>query len=123
MVENALLFSRSHQDVADLAQPPLAPKRGAGGNYAGPGYAGRLSEVSVPTACQQHENEAAEVVIVCEPEGTSLMMGGLHPRCVQGACSLSPAPTAAQHTVLHLGSRSWLLLCSLATHFRKQLRC
>ncbi|KAK9805881.1 hypothetical protein WJX73_000501 [Symbiochloris irregularis] len=78
MVESALLFSRSHQDVADLAQPPLAPKRGAGGNQAG--SLGRLSEANVPTACQQHENEPAEVVIVCEPEGTSLMMGGLHPR-------------------------------------------
>ncbi len=32
-------------------------------------------------AIQEHENERAEVVIVCEPEGTSLMMGGLHPRC------------------------------------------
>jgi len=31
-------------------------------------------------ARQEHENEPAEVVIVCEPEGTSLMMGGLHPR-------------------------------------------
>jgi hypothetical protein len=29
---------------------------------------------------QQHENEVAEVVIVCEPEHSSLMMGGLHPR-------------------------------------------
>ena len=29
-------------------------------------------------ARQDHENEIAEVVIVCEPEGTSLMMGGLH---------------------------------------------
>lgn len=33
-------------------------------------------------ARQDHENEPAEVVIVCEPEGTSLMMGGLHPRLV-----------------------------------------
>lgn len=31
-------------------------------------------------ARQCHENDLAEVVIVCEPEGTSLMMGGLHPR-------------------------------------------
>jgi len=34
-------------------------------------------------ARQDHENEPAEVVIVCEPEGTSLMMGGLHPRYEQ----------------------------------------
>uniref|UniRef100_A0A7S0RB30 Arginine deiminase n=1 Tax=Chlamydomonas leiostraca TaxID=1034604 RepID=A0A7S0RB30_9CHLO len=31
-------------------------------------------------AVQEHENEMAEVVIVCEPEQASLMMGGLHPR-------------------------------------------
>jgi hypothetical protein len=31
-------------------------------------------------ALQGHENEIAEVVIVCEPEQASLMMGGLHPR-------------------------------------------
>eukprot|EP01024_Parvocaulis_polyphysoides_P038241 TRINITY_DN34286_c0_g1_i2.p1 TRINITY_DN34286_c0_g1~~TRINITY_DN34286_c0_g1_i2.p1 ORF type:complete len:491 (-),score=62.11 TRINITY_DN34286_c0_g1_i2:386-1645(-) len=31
-------------------------------------------------ALQVDENDEAEVVIVCEPEGTSLMMGGLHPR-------------------------------------------
>ncbi len=29
---------------------------------------------------QESENEQAEVVIVCEPEQASLMMGGLHPR-------------------------------------------
>jgi hypothetical protein len=32
------------------------------------------------TAIQEDENEIAQVVIVCEPEGSSLMMGGLHPR-------------------------------------------
>lgn len=32
------------------------------------------------TAIQEHENELAEVVVVCEPEQASLMMGGLHPR-------------------------------------------
>lgn len=31
-------------------------------------------------AVQEHENEIAETVIVCEPEQASLMMGGLHPR-------------------------------------------
>ncbi|PNW79619.1 hypothetical protein CHLRE_08g360350v5 [Chlamydomonas reinhardtii] len=31
-------------------------------------------------AVQESENEIAEVVIVCEPEQASLMMGGLHPR-------------------------------------------
>ena len=33
-----------------------------------------------PLPLQEHENEQAEIVIVCEPQGTSLMMGGLHPR-------------------------------------------
>lgn len=32
------------------------------------------------SAVQIDENDQAEVVLVCEPEGTSLMMGGLHPR-------------------------------------------
>lgn len=31
-------------------------------------------------ACQDGENDFAEVVVVFEPQGTSLMMGGLHPR-------------------------------------------
>ncbi|KIZ04019.1 Amidinotransferase family protein [Monoraphidium neglectum] len=31
-------------------------------------------------AVQEDEDEMAQVVIVCEPEGSSLMMGGLHPR-------------------------------------------
>lgn len=35
---------------------------------------------AVPKACQVHENDRAEIVIVCEPEGASLLMGGLHPR-------------------------------------------
>lgn len=31
-------------------------------------------------AMQEHEDDIAQCVIVCEPEGSSLMMGGLHPR-------------------------------------------
>jgi arginine deiminase len=31
-------------------------------------------------AVQESENDKAEIVIVCEPEGASLQMGGLHPR-------------------------------------------
>jgi arginine deiminase len=31
-------------------------------------------------AVQEDEDDPAEVVIVCEPEGATLMMGGLHPR-------------------------------------------
>lgn len=33
-----------------------------------------------PQAIQESENDKAEIVIVCEPEGMSLQMGGLHPR-------------------------------------------
>ena len=76
---SSLLLSRSHQDVADVAREPVPTqsKIRLGGSS--------LSEISesratLQTACQEHENEPAEVVIVCEPEGTSLMMGGLHPR-------------------------------------------
>lgn len=36
--------------------------------------------LSLHCTAQDHENELAEVVIVCEPEQSSLMMGGLHPR-------------------------------------------
>lgn len=31
-------------------------------------------------AVQESENDTAEICIVCAPEGTSLQMGGLHPR-------------------------------------------
>ncbi len=40
-----------------------------------PGAAPRLVQ-----AIQESENDKAEIVIVCEPEGMSLQMGGLHPR-------------------------------------------
>lgn len=40
----------------------------------------RLLEADQAIAEQVHENDLAQVVIVCEPEGASLMMGALHPR-------------------------------------------
>jgi hypothetical protein len=40
----------------------------------------QLNMLDTKRAIQEHENELAEVVIVCEPEQASLMMGGLHPR-------------------------------------------
>lgn len=40
----------------------------------------RLLEADQAVAEQVHENDLAQVVIVCEPEGASLMMGALHPR-------------------------------------------
>lgn len=36
--------------------------------------------VSILQAIQEGENDRAEICIVCEPEGASLSMGGLHPR-------------------------------------------
>ena len=39
-----------------------------------------LSVQDSKRAVQEHENELAELVLVCEPEQASLMMGGLHPR-------------------------------------------
>jgi phage tail sheath protein FI len=32
------------------------------------------------TAVQIHENHIAKVVVTCEPEGASLMMGAMHPK-------------------------------------------
>lgn len=76
------------QDVLDVAPSQLVPhtlktvknKRAAAHSMVGEPF-----EHDAP-AIQEHENEPAEVVIVCEPEGTSLMMGGLHPRCVGPKC-------------------------------------
>jgi len=64
--------SQSVQDVRDVAPPVPSAKRGSATNL--------LSGAGTTTAVQEHENETAEIVIVCEPQGTSLMMGGLHPR-------------------------------------------
>ena len=69
--------SASFEDVAgELAahSPRLGPriKRSKAGAVC--------NMVEGLTAIQEHENEVAEVVIVCEPEQASLMMGGLHPR-------------------------------------------
>lgn len=40
----------------------------------------RPAAASALQAVQESENDKAEIVIVCEPEGMSLQMGGLHPR-------------------------------------------
>jgi len=47
-------------------------------------------------ACQEGENDYAEVVVVYEPEGTSLMMGGLHPRVCSRAQLTVPSPITNQ---------------------------
>ena len=75
------------QDVLDVAPSGLVPatlksvkgKRAAARSLVGDGDHPGCEHSCA--AIQEHENELAEVVIVCEPEGTSLMMGGLHPRC------------------------------------------
>lgn len=41
------------------------------------GHASRFDELK---ARQEHENDVATTVIVCEPERSTVMMGGLHPR-------------------------------------------
>jgi hypothetical protein len=71
------------QDVLDLAPQQLVPQ--ALKAIKSRRAAGRITSADpyIEQECaaiQEHENEQAEVVIVCEPEGTSLMMGGLHPR-------------------------------------------
>lgn len=51
------------------------------GGSATPLGAGAARDMPAPLhACQEGENDFAEVVVVFEPQGTSLMMGGLHPR-------------------------------------------
>lgn len=88
-----------------VAQP--APQSRLGGSFKGRhSIAENATAGPSQSACQEHENEPAEVVIVCEPEGTSLMMGGLHPRfppphteCLAGIrrCSLSLLGSAVKH--------------------------
>ena len=72
------------QDVLDVAPSGLVPaalRSVKGRRAAARSLVGDIQEHE-SGAIQEHENERAEVVIVCEPEGTSLMMGGLHPRSV-----------------------------------------
>jgi arginine deiminase len=40
----------------------------------------KMIEADQADAQQVHENDIAKLVIACEPEGASLMMGALHPR-------------------------------------------
>ena len=67
------------EDSAVLGESPFRRERGS--------YEVHRSKITTVsklaeglTAIQEHENELAEVVVVCEPEQASLMMGGLHPR-------------------------------------------
>lgn len=85
------LLSRSFADLVAIAPPPTQPLSklkldtecaGLEGSGHGRARAAALLEkrLAVNSATQQSENDRAEIVIVCEPEGTSLQMGGLHPR-------------------------------------------
>lgn len=77
------MLSNSMKDVLSVAPDELCSdkelqiknRRGSASNLMTPDVGAVQHK-----ARQDHENEQAEVVIVCEPEGTSLMMGGLHPR-------------------------------------------
>lgn len=75
------------------------------GGSATPLGAGAARDMPAPLhACQEGENDFAEVVVVFEPQGTSLMMGGLHPRVRPP----SPAPytrTVATRRVSCVASR------------------
>ena len=76
--------SDSLRDVLAVAPPnTLVPKRDALQTRSSGAVLVHESAHHHHTAIQEHENETAEVVLVCEPEGTSLMMGGLHPRCAR----------------------------------------
>lgn len=77
------------QDICAVAAPPTQPLNKLDGLASGlpPVAAARrstaaelLQEKYRVTAIQESENDKAEIVIVCEPEGMSLQMGGLHPR-------------------------------------------
>lgn len=73
MSPSTLAPSQSVLDLSAVAPPVPSVKRGSATNL----LSGQTGSI---TAVQEHENETAEIVIVCEPQGTSLMMGGLHPR-------------------------------------------
>ena len=83
--------SPSVQDVADVL--PVEPVAALERSFLSKQTGRRGSAINLLVdgsgdaqhrAFQAHENEMAEVIIVCEPEGTSLMMGGLHPRSALG---------------------------------------
>ena len=71
------------QDVLDLAPQQLVPQALKAIKSRRAASLTTMRDPYIEQECaaiQEHENEQAEVVVVCEPEGTSLMMGGLHPR-------------------------------------------
>lgn len=100
------------QDVLDVAPSGLVPaalKSVKGRRAAARSMMGEAAEHD-GGAIQEHENELAEVVIVCEPEGTSLMMGGLHPRLADASLVFTPVGGPCTGGTVHMpcGAR---LLC------------
>ena len=84
---STLPHSDSLRDVLAVAPPStLVPKRDPLQTRSSGAVLVHESAHHHHGAIQEHENETAEVVLVCEPEGTSLMMGGLHPRCAASHC-------------------------------------
>ncbi|GAB4818895.1 hypothetical protein N2152v2_005941 [Parachlorella kessleri] len=88
-----MALSQSFRDLCAVAPPPIQPinkpiSLGDGESPPRPPHSsGRkgaaselLQEKFKVRAVQESENDKAEIVIVCEPEGMSLQMGGLHPR-------------------------------------------
>jgi hypothetical protein len=71
--------SQSYLDVAAVEVEPSNAAAQPPAKKAKRGSVCNLLEGNMK-AMQEHENEIAEVVIVCEPESSSLTMGSLHPR-------------------------------------------
>lgn len=95
-LERQLRHSRSFHDVQAvdaghaLAPPPLKKLRKSQSGCS-------LLDSSLK-AVQEDENEVAEVVVVCEPEGATLTMGGLHPRGSLYERPVNIDSAKAQHT-------------------------
>lgn len=78
-------LSQSFKDLCAVAPPPTQPLGKLDGIAKTPSgrrstAAELLQEKYNVKAIQESENDKAEIVIVCEPEGMSLQMGGMHPR-------------------------------------------
>ena len=102
--------SDSLRDVLAVAPPStLVPKRDALQTRSSGAVLVHDSAHHHHGAIQEHENETAEVVLVCEPEGTSLMMGGLHPRFARLVSAFALA------WLLQLLSQSTALCLALCT--------
>ncbi|KAL4539920.1 hypothetical protein Ndes2437B_g01739 [Nannochloris sp. 'desiccata'] len=80
------MLSESFQDLCAVAPRPVQPisklSQALQSSTEKRSTAAELlkSDKFVPVAIQEGENDRAEIVIVCEPEGMSLQLGGLHPR-------------------------------------------